>query len=63
LNGIDPHKYITELVQSLHLFGNRKWKVRREDSDWEEIYDKRKIYSFTPRQYREKNFPVENQIQ
>ena len=58
LNGIDPHKYINDLVKSLHQFGNGKWKVKKEDLDWQEIYDKRKIYSFTPRQYREKNFPV-----
>lgn len=58
LNGIDPHKYIIDLVKSLHQFGNGKWKVKKEDPGWQEIYEKRKIYSFTPKQYREKNFPV-----
>ncbi|OFZ52175.1 MAG: hypothetical protein A2381_16385 [Bdellovibrionales bacterium RIFOXYB1_FULL_37_110] len=58
LNAIDPYKYITELVQSLHQFGNEAWKVSRTDPRWQEVYDKRKIYSFTPKQYREKHFPV-----
>ncbi len=58
LNAIDPHKYIPELVQSLHQFGSGKWKVKKEDPEWQGIYEKRKIYSFTPRQYREKQFPV-----
>lgn len=50
--------YIIDLVRSLRQFGNGKWKVKKEDPDWQEIYEKRKIYSFTPRQYRERNFPV-----
>jgi len=58
LNGIDPHKYIPDLVKSLHQYGNGKWKINKEDPEWEVIYEKRKTYSFTPRQYREKNFPV-----
>jgi len=58
LNGIDPHKYIPDLVKSLHQYGNGKWKVKKEDPEWEAIYEKRKTYSFTPRQYREKNFPL-----
>lgn len=58
LNAIDPYKYITELVQSLHQFGNECWKVPKEDPGWQQIYEKRKIYSFTPKQYREKKFPI-----
>lgn len=58
LNAIDPHKYIPELVQSLHQFGSGKWKVKKEDPEWQGIYEKRKIYSFTPRQYRENQFSV-----
>jgi hypothetical protein len=62
LNAIDPFKYFSDLVSSLHQFGHGNWRRKKDtppdDPDWMMVNEKRKIFSFTPRQYRERLFPV-----